>query len=217
MLWRTEKYAALRASWPTAGRHVLASYDADSLVLYQAYNPSIARAAVQEQRLGGGGWKPDRMSWVKPNFLWMMYRCGWATKPEQERVLGLRVRRAAFDAWLAEAVHSKHVPEVYGSSAAWEREVKTSRVRLQWDPDHAPGGAPVERRALQLGLRGAALAELASSALLEVRDLTDFAHEQRARRDDEGHAALELPAERVYPVEDPAVRARLGLDRAAEG
>jgi hypothetical protein len=26
--------------------------------------------------------KVDRMTWVKPSFLWMTYRSGWATKPK---------------------------------------------------------------------------------------------------------------------------------------
>ncbi|MFM7854759.1 MAG: DUF4291 family protein [Flammeovirgaceae bacterium] len=25
----------------------------------------------------------NRMTWMKPNFLWMMYRSGWATKHNQ--------------------------------------------------------------------------------------------------------------------------------------
>jgi len=28
------------------------------------------------------------MSWIKPNFLWMMYRCGWGTKEGQQVTLG---------------------------------------------------------------------------------------------------------------------------------
>jgi len=25
----------------------------------------------------------NRMTWIKPNFLWMMYRSGWASKKNQ--------------------------------------------------------------------------------------------------------------------------------------
>lgn len=37
------------------------------------------------------------MSWIKPNFLWMIFRSGWATKENQERVLAMFLRREAFD------------------------------------------------------------------------------------------------------------------------
>ena len=38
------------------------------------------------------------MSWIKPNFLWKMYRCGWATKEGQEIVLAVWIASAAFAA-----------------------------------------------------------------------------------------------------------------------
>jgi hypothetical protein len=37
------------------------------------------------------------MTWIKPSFLWMMYRCGWATKPGQERVLAIQITREGFE------------------------------------------------------------------------------------------------------------------------
>jgi hypothetical protein len=32
--------------WPAAGRHILAQFDDESIVVYQAYRPSIAKYAV---------------------------------------------------------------------------------------------------------------------------------------------------------------------------
>src|SRR5437762_1976411 len=83
--------------WPKEGRHILAQYDDDSIIVYQAYRPSIGRYTI-EHGYFGGGFSLSRMSWIKPNFLWMMYRCGWGTKEGQEIVLGLRIRREFFDA-----------------------------------------------------------------------------------------------------------------------
>src|SRR5687768_17108453 len=100
-----EPYTGQAKLWPKAGRHVLAHFDDETLVVYQAYNHAIGRHAVEHGRLGGP-FKYSRMSWVKPNFLWMMYRSGWGTKPDQEMTLGLRLRRSFFDALLARAVQS---------------------------------------------------------------------------------------------------------------
>jgi hypothetical protein len=83
-----EAYAAQNARWPSTGRHVLAQYDDDAVVVYQAYRPSIGAFAA-EHGYFGGEFSLSRMSWIKPNFLWMMYRCGWARKEGQERVLAL--------------------------------------------------------------------------------------------------------------------------------
>jgi hypothetical protein len=85
---------------------VLAQFDDESIVVYQAYRPSIGHYAIKNGRLGGPDFSFQRMSWVKPNFLWMMYRSGWGTKQGQEVTLGLRIRRTFFDRLLAEAVPS---------------------------------------------------------------------------------------------------------------
>lgn len=206
-------YLDQRAAWPARGRHILAWYDDESVIVYQAYRPEIGAYALEHQAFGGP-FSLARMSWVKPNFLWMMYRSGWGQKPGQEVVLAVRLRRAAFDELLAAAVHSSFVPEVYGDASRWRAAVRRSEVRLQWDPDHDPHGNKLERRAIQLGLRGSALARYAGPWILEIRDAGPVVARGRElvarRRLDQ----LETPRERVYPVTDAAVAARLGLDPA---
>ena len=133
----TEPYLAQDARWPRSGRHILAQFDAESVVVYQAYRPEIGHFAARHGYFGGG-FSLGRMSWIKPNFLWMMYRSGWGTKEGQEVTLAVRLRRDAFDEILRLAVHSTFMPEVYGTHEAWQRAVAGSDVRLQWDPDHGP-------------------------------------------------------------------------------
>lgn len=191
-------YLQVKSRWPLRGRVILASFDAASIIVYQAYRPEIARWAVEHQRLGGPHFSFDRMSWVKPNFLWMMYRSGWAAKPGQERVLAIRVRRGAFDAWLAEAVPSSHDPEHHPDASAWRAALAGSQVRLQWDPDHDPCGKPVERRAVQLGLRGARLHAFAHQDTLGIEDVTEQVQTQHRLLQERGENALQVPDERVY-------------------
>jgi hypothetical protein len=150
------------------------------------------------------------MSWIKPNFLWMMYRCGWASKEGQEVVLAVRLRRTAFDEILRRAVHSTFVPEVYESETAWKEAVARSDVRLQFDPDHDPSGAPIQRRAIQLGLRGDVLARYAKEWLLGVEDISEFVRDQ-SQHAKSPYSLLVTPREEVYPVNDLEVAARLGL------
>ncbi len=168
-----EGYRSQRAGWPSEGRHILAAYDDERIVVYQAYRPEIADAAVRAQAFVSP-WRKDRMTWIKPGFLWMMYRSSWATALDQERILAVHVKRAAFDRYLATAVHSSYQPEIYESSDAWKRAVRGSNVRLQWDPDHGPGGDKRTRRAIQLGLRGETVRGYACADLLGIEDITDF-------------------------------------------
>src|SRR5262249_11790625 len=169
----TEPYLAQNVRWPTSGRHILAQFDDGSVIVYQAYRPAIGHFAA-EHRYFGGEFRLSRMSWIKPNFLWMMDRCGWGTKEGQEVVLAVRLKRSAFDEILRQAVHSAFVLEVYGTEDAWRRAVAGSDVRLQWDPDHHPSGAPVDRRAIQLGLRRDVLARYAKEWLLDIQDISAF-------------------------------------------
>jgi hypothetical protein len=204
----SEPYLSQNARWPASGRHILAQFDAESVVVYQAYRPEIGHFAARHGFFGGG-FSMSRMTWIKPNFLWMMYRSGWATKPGQEVVLAIRLRRDAFDAILRLAVHSTLVLDVYGSEDGWRQAIAGSDVRLQWDPDHGPSGKPLERRAIQLGLRGDVLARYVKEWLLEIQDISAFVRERRANSA-APYDRLVTPKEEVYPVTVPEVALRLG-------
>ena len=92
----TQPYLEQAARWPAAGRHILAQSDAKTIVVYQAYRPSIAAFALQHGVFGGPEFSFSRMSWIKPNFLWMMYRSACGTSPGQETVLSLRIAKTFF-------------------------------------------------------------------------------------------------------------------------
>lgn len=207
-----EPWQSQTARWPRAGRHVLARFDADSVWVYQAYRPSIGHHAARCRSLGGPEFSFSRMSWIKPNFLWMMFRSGWGTKEGQEVVLAVRLARAGFDALLAAAVPSAWgaTPDRFATQAEWQAAVRDSDVRLQWDPDHHPCGAPLERRALQLGLRGQALRRYAGEWTLDIEDVSPLVAEQRAHVQARAWDRLVTPREEVYPVA-PATAAILGM------
>ena len=206
----TEAFRDQLAVWPKDGRHVLAQFDDETVVVYQAYRPAIGHFAVAHGVLGGE-FSYSRMSWVKPNFLWMMFRSGWGTKENQEVTLALRVRRTFFDGLLAAAVPSSWDEGQFATEAGWSKAVARSAVRLQWDPDHNPAGGKLARRALQLGLRGDVLEAFGRRELLEVIDLSEFVAEQRDRLASGGVAELVTPRERVYTPADAELAARLRL------
>ncbi|HEY4283693.1 MAG TPA: DUF4291 domain-containing protein [Chthoniobacterales bacterium] len=206
---RTENYSRQLKRWPATGRHILAQFDADTVVAYQAYRPAIGLFAAQHQRFGGE-FSLNRMSWIKPNFLWMMYRSGWGTKEGQEITLAVRLRRSGFEEILLQAVHSSYVPEIYGSPENWKARLNVSPVRLQWDPDHDPGGGKQERRALQLGLAGNVLRDYAENWIVSIEDISAFVAEQRAKVND--YASLITPQEDVYPISNSKIAENIGLN-----
>ena len=201
--------------WPKTGRHVLAQYDDGKIVVYQAYRPEIGHFAAREGYFGGE-FKLDRMSWIKPNFLWMMYRSLWGSKIGQEVILAVSIKRDAFDEILAEAVHSKYIPEIYSNKQDWQKAVKNSQVRLQWDSDRDPRGGRKERRAIQLGLRSEFLRKYAHDWIIDIEDISDFVKEQYEFVKAGSIEQLTTPRECVYPVIDKNIVKKLELSRSPE-
>jgi hypothetical protein len=203
-----EPYLEQNARWPAEGRHLLAQFDDESMVVYQTYSPDIGRFAAAHGYFGGE-FSYSRMSWIKPNFLWMMYRSGWGTSPSQTVTLAVRLRRSFFESVLAQAVPSSFDPGLYVDKTTWKRAVARSDVRLQWDPDHGPTGRPLRRRAIQLGLRGPVLEEYGRQAILEIEDISDFVAAQREVVRSGSLERLLTPRETVYtpvPASSAATR-----------
>lgn len=201
----TEYYLEQTKQWPKNGQHILAQFDEASVVVYQAFKKSIAAFAVENQRFGGPEYNPDRMSWIKTNFMWMMYRCGWAQKPNQERVLAIRITRQGFEDILSKA---------YTAYRQKSEGLQTSdiEVRLQWDPDHDPRGEKLERRAIQLGLKGKTLHAFASDYIVSINDITDFVKEQHKNLQAKGPKAVLSPKERIYVSSCDKTCSDIGLD-----
>lgn len=177
-------------------RQVRAVFDDNTITVYQAYSPAIAHAAVEAGTFVAP-FKLDRMTWIKPSFLWMMYRSGWATKPGQERVLAIRITRAGFEEALSLACLSSHDPHIYPNHAAWKERKRSCPVKVQWDPERTITLTPLPWRSLQVGLGGIAVHKYVSDWITDITDITDRARELR-------HAAADddslLPRERPYPL-----------------
>lgn len=192
-------------------------FDDRHLTVYQAYSPHIAEPAVAPGRFVSP-FKLERMTWIKPSFLWMMYRSGWGTKPGQERVLAIRLERAGLESLLNEAWLSHFDPSVHASQAAWAAGLADHAVRIQWDPERDLHHQPLHHRSIQIGLGGSA-ARRWHDSIGSLRDVTDRVrrvHKHVADGDLAGATAL-LPAERVYPLPgDLAAALGIAPDHARE-
>lgn len=173
-------------------------------------DPSIGCFAAKHGHFCGD-FKYTRMSWIKPNFLWMMYRSDWGRSEGQEVVLAIRLRRTFFDSLLEQTVPSSFTSALYPDHDQWKAAVGQSNVRLQWDPDHTPTGHKCERRAIQLGLRGEALEAYGKREAIEIIDVSDFVAQQRENIGCGSIGELFTPTERAYVPTDAKVAAQIGL------
>ncbi|MFF2778083.1 DUF4291 domain-containing protein [Streptomyces sp. NPDC058052] len=189
---------------PPAGhepeRRVRALHTPTTVTVYQAYPPGIGLPAARDGRFPAA-WKRDRMTWIKPSFLWMMYRSGWGSKEGQETVLAVEITREGFEWALRHACLSHYERGFHSDRAAWQRELRRAPARVQWDPERDLRLAPLPYRSLQLGLAGEAAGRYADAWTVSVRDVTGLAHEVHAlvRAGDLPGAAGLLPEETPYP------------------
>jgi hypothetical protein len=186
---------------PTPYRQIRAVYDEKTITVYQAFRPAIAEAAVDAQTFVAP-FKKERMTWVKPSFNWMMYRCGWGTKVDQERVLAVQVSREGF-AWALEHACLSSAKKADVPEADWPAHKARHPVRIQWDPERDVALNQLEYRSIQMGLTGEAVHRYVDDWVVSIRDVTALAKQvyERVNRGELSEARSLLPHEAPYPTQ----------------
>lgn len=181
----------------TPYRQIRAVHTERTITVYQAYRPAIAEAAVAAGRFVPP-FKRERMTWIKPSFLWMMYRCGYATKPGQERVLAIEITRDGFEWALAHSCRSH--PDPGENREAWKERLRRSPVRIQWDPERDPRHNALPYRSIQIGLSGPAVNRYVDEWTVSITDITPYVREVHTALSAGRDVTALLPDERPYPL-----------------
>jgi len=184
-------------------REIRALHTESTITVYQAYTPDIGVPAARDGRFPAL-WRRNRMTWIKPSFLWMMYRSDWGTSAGQETVLAVEISRDGFEWALLHACLSSYVRGAHADRDTWRRELKRAPARVQWDPERDLNLRPLPYRSLQLGLSGEASARYADEWTVSISDVTPLAREIHGLvgRGDLDAAARLLPQERRYRLGD---------------
>lgn len=183
---------------------IRAVYDDTSVRVYQAFRDEIAEEAVQ---LGtfGSHFGLNRMTWIKPSFLWMMYRSGWAEKPGQENVLAIDIKREAFDYLLENAVLSTYRSNSGITQEEWKTRIRQSDIRCQWDPERDPRGRPLRWRSVQIGIQGEVVREhYVKDWILHIENITGYVRQLKRQLDGGEDISGLLPPEKIYPMTQAA-------------
>jgi hypothetical protein len=191
---------------------IRADFDRETIVVYQAYSPAIAEAALNAQRFVPP-FSFGRMTWIKPSFLWLMHRSRWAQKSAQERILAVRMTRDGWDEALALAVPTSFEPALFRTAHDWTQQFRQAKVHLQWDPERSLRGAALPYSSIQVGLSRHISRRYVEGWTVSIEDYTprvqkiyDLLHS--------GHADKSrrlLPPENVYRV-PPEVARRLLIE-----
>jgi hypothetical protein len=190
-------------------KKIFASFDLEGIFVYQAFNPEIAEEAL---RLGtfGKGFNLARMTWIKPSFGWMLYRSGYGTKHRQERILKIKLSHLGFQAILFQGVPTVFDRNLFATELDWQKALDQGDVRYQWDPDRNLRLHKLERRAIQLGIRGKTVQNYVHQWIVGIEDVTALAQQIQSAIAHEMSELPLVPEERVYEV-SPEIAKILGL------
>ncbi|KAJ5371658.1 hypothetical protein N7517_003664 [Penicillium concentricum] len=152
-------------------RSIRAKQTPNTITVYQAYSPEIAGPAIKAQTFVPP-FSRERMTWIKPSFLWMAYRSGWATKVRQERVLAIEITREGFEWALHHSCLSHYTPGEETSQEEWQKKLRASPVRVQWDPERNISMQSLDYRSIQIGLSGEAVGRYIDEWIVSITDVT---------------------------------------------
>lgn len=144
------------------------------------------------------------MTWIKPSFLWMMYRAGWATKEGQEHILAVKIKREGFEWALNNSCLSHFDSSLNISHDEWKSKLQKSPVRIQWDPEKDIHLQNLKYRSIQIGLTGIAVDHYVNKWIVYVDDITPLCKRIHTLIIDKKmeEANNLLPFENVYPLNE---------------
>lgn len=193
---------------------IRADYDAQSIIVYQAYNAAIALPALKEQRFV----RPfsfSRMTWIKPSFLWLMERSNWGQKSGQEYILAVRIKRSGWDEALSLGVLTDPEKSIYKTTEQWNAEFEKALVHIQWDPERSMNGTNLPYDSIQVGLTRHIIERYVAEWIVSIQDYTPLVRKLHnfLKAGESEKAKKLLPKERIYPV-DPGTGKRILISGA---
>ena len=190
-------------------KRIYAHFDNEGIYVYQAFKPEIVAAALEEGTFSKG-FNMERMTWIKPSFAWMLYRSGYASKHRQEAILKIKICHEGFIEILKNAVPTTYDSELFSSKEAWSDTLKKSPVRYQWDPDRDLSMRKIDRRAIQLGIRGDIVKRYVHEWIIGLEEVTSLAHE--IKNSLSSKKLPTVPTETVYKIHDEKIRQQMQIE-----
>lgn len=193
-------------------QEIRANYDRDTLIVYQAYNKQIALPALANQKFVAP-FSFNRMTWIKPSYLWLMERSQWGLKSNQEYILAIRIKRSFWDKALSFGILTHPEKSIYANGQQWEKLFNDAQVHIQWDPERSLRGAKLTQSSIQVGISRFLIEEYNNEAIVSIEDMTALTRKIYSLRQQgkTTNAKRLLPNERLYPV-DKQVGKSIGID-----
>lgn len=180
---------------------IRANYNKENIVVYQAYRKEIGEVAIRNQKFSAP-FSFNRMTWIKPSFLWMMERSNYGQKSGQEYILAIHIKRSSWEKALTKAILTSPEERVYKNPAMWEENFKKAEIHVQWDPERSIKGNKLEYRSIQVGISRQLIKEFNEEWIVKIEDYRPLVNKIRAfcKVGDYDKAKKLLPIEKTYPL-----------------
>lgn len=182
-------------------QEIRADYNRETITVYQAYGKNIAVPAIKNNRFE----KPfsfNRMTWIKPSYLWLMERSNWGKKSNQDCILGIKIKRDCWEKALSLGVLTNPDNKIYKSGQEWSRLFQNAKVHIQWDPERNIYGGKTQVRSIQVGISRHLIEEYNADWITEITDLTPLTKKISNLKKQGKYKEVKrlLPKEKVYLV-----------------
>ncbi len=192
-------------------QEIRADYNKETVTVYQAYGKSIALPAIRNNKFESP-FSFNRMTWIKPSYLWLMERSNWGTKSNQEYILGIKIKRTHWEKALSIGVLTDPDKSIYKSGALWNKEFQNAKIHIQWDPERTLKGVKMQVRSIQVGIGRDLIKEYNEEWIEEITDLTPLTKKIRLllKEGKYKEAKRLVPEEKIYEVPNDTKR-RIGI------
>lgn len=180
-------------------RQIFANYNDDCIRLYQIFSKEISSSLMATFKFGKA-FNYNRVTWVKPSFLWTMQRSKFLSTKGEASVLAINIKRDCFERLLENSHIANPVLGAYfNSEKEFSKESREQPNTVQWDPDKNIIGKRLNRRALQLGLHPKSH-QIFEENIVAVADVTPLVKKIQGKLQDKKDCEYLLPLEFPYPT-----------------
>lgn len=191
MKTKTLQYTAALPTLPQKGRHLLAWYDDNEVLVY------IPHVGEYYDEI-----TISRPVWIILSFSWMMHDAKWMESPHYHTIECMTIQRFAFEDMLLKAFPADFPNKLFESEAEWKKERAGAVVQYRWRPDYTPDGKQLEREALMLGIHSRTWMQyVIKNQVLTYNDIDEALFMQK-EHSQPPYDLLVVPDERIYPIDD---------------
>lgn len=190
---------------------IRADFDKDTIVVYQAYNEKIASNAIKNNKFVEP-FSFNRMTWIKPSFLWLMERSNYGQKSNQEYTLAIRIKRSGWEKALEQAVLTHPEKSVYKNAEIWKEDFDKAQVHVQWDPERSIRGSKLDYWTIQVGISREIIKTYNDEWILEINDYSTLVKKiySLCKEGKYDKAKDFLPKEKVYELPEK-INKKIGI------